>query len=260
VVWGKNKYMFIGIDMPSGGRILSATPEKPCLMIVMKLDTAILLELLAETSFSATKEKYDEPSSRQGIAVVDTDSYLLDAILRLTELIKPQVKSPAEQAVLVPLIIRELHYRLLQGPLGNRFRMIHTQGSKNYQIAQAILWLKNNYTKSLHINELAKLVCMAPSTFMRHFQQLTTITPLQYQKWLRLHEAQQLMLIEKIDATHAAYSEGYESINQCNRCLVNRQGRISRGCCSFEGMVNLQRKDLFSVPVPVMIEPKFHTL
>jgi transcriptional regulator GlxA family with amidase domain len=95
--------------------------------------------------------------------------------------------------------------------------MIHTQGSKNYQIAQAISWLKNNYAKPFRINELARLVSMAPSTFMRHFLQLTTITPLQYQKRLRLHEAQHLMLTEKMDAAHAAYSVGYESINQFNR-------------------------------------------
>ena len=95
--------------------------------------------------------------------------------------------------------------------------MIHTQGSKNYQIAQAIHWLKNNYTKPLHINELAKLVSMAPSTFMRQFLQLTTISPLQYQKRLRLHEAQHLMLAERMDTAHAAYSVGYESINQFNR-------------------------------------------
>jgi transcriptional regulator GlxA family with amidase domain len=95
--------------------------------------------------------------------------------------------------------------------------MMHTQGSRNYQIAQAILWLKNNYTKSLRINELAKLAYMAPSTFRRHFQQLTTMSPLQYQKRLRLYESQHLMLAERMDATHAAYSVGYESINQFNR-------------------------------------------
>ncbi|MDR1251257.1 MAG: AraC family transcriptional regulator [Treponema sp.] len=220
VVWGKNKYMLIGTDLPSGGRILTATPKKPFLKIIMRLDTSILLELLAEIPFPAT-ERNDENSPRQGIAVVDTDPYLLDAFLRLTELLKPedkpQVHSPSEQAVLAPLIIRELHYRLLQGPLGSRLRMIHTQGSKNYQIAQAILWLKNNYTKPLHINELAKLVSMAPSTFMRQFLQLTTISPLQYQKRLRLHEAQHLMLTERMDTAHAAYSVGYESINQFNR-------------------------------------------
>jgi AraC-like DNA-binding protein len=217
VVWNKNQYVFIGIDLPSEGRILEATPKKPCLMILMKLDAAILLELLAEIPSPATRETYDESYPHQGMAVVDIDPHLLDAFLRLTELLKPQVTSPADQAVLAPMLIRELHYRLLQGPLGSQLRMIHTQGSKSYQIAQAILWLKNNYTKPLHINELATLINMAPSTFMRHFQQLTTISPLQYQKRLRLHEAQHLMLNEKMDTTHAAYSVGYESINQFNR-------------------------------------------
>jgi AraC-like DNA-binding protein len=217
VVWGKNKYMLIGADLPSGGRIVVATPKKPSLKIIMRLDTSILLELLAETSFPAAKENYDETAPQQGIAFADIDRHLLDVFLRLTELLKPQGKSPMDQAVLAPIFIRELHYRLIQGPLGDRLRTIHTQGSKSYQIAQAILWLKNNYNKPLHINELAKLVSMAPSTFMRRFQQLTTISPLQYQKRLRLHEAQHLMLAECMDISHAAYSVGYESINQFNR-------------------------------------------
>lgn len=213
VVWNKNQYVFIGIDLPSEGRILEATPEKPCLMILMNLDTTILSELLAAIPFPAKGEICDESSPRQGMAVVDIDPCLLDVFLRLTDILK----SPAEQAALAPLLIRELHYRLLQGPLGSRLRIIHTQGSKNYQIAQAILWLKNNYTRPLHINELAKLVNMAPSTFRRHFLQLTTMTPLQYQKRLRLYESQHLMLTERMDAAHAAYSVGYGSINQFNR-------------------------------------------
>jgi AraC-like DNA-binding protein len=217
IIWTKNQYMFIGIDLPSEGRILAASPKEPCLMIMLNLDTSLLAELLAEIPFPATGEGGDEFSPRQGMAVVDTDPCLLDAFLRLTELLKPEFKSPAEQTVLAPLIIREVPYRLLQGPLGNRLRMIHTPGSKHYQIAQAILWLKNNYTKPLRINELAKLAYMAPSTFRRHFRQLTTMSPLQYQKRLRLYEAQHLMLTERIDATHAAYSVGYESINQFNR-------------------------------------------
>jgi AraC-like DNA-binding protein len=218
---GKNRHIYIGIDLPSEGRIVEASPEKPCLMIIINLDTSILSELVATVPSSAAAEGYDAPSPRQGMAVVDTDPCLLDVFLRLTELLKlevtPQVKSPAEQAVLAPLIIREFHYHLLQGPLGKLIRTIYTQNSKNYQITQAILWLKNNYKKPLRINELAKLVNMAPPTFRRHFQQLTTMSPLQYQKRLRLYKSQHLMLAEHMDATHAAYSVGYESINQFNR-------------------------------------------
>jgi AraC-like DNA-binding protein len=213
IIYSPKKCVFIGIDLPSEGRIIEASPEKPCLAIVLKLETSIFSELLAEISSSETEGSSDKLPPRQGMAVVDVDPYVLDAALRLTEL----YRSPVEQAVLGPLIVRELHYRLLQGPLGKHLRMIHTQGSQSYQITQAILWLKDNYTKPLHVNDLAKMVDMAPSTFRRHFLQLTTMSPLQYQKRLRLLESQHLMLTEGKNVTGAAYSVGYESITQFNR-------------------------------------------
>jgi AraC-like DNA-binding protein len=212
-VYNPKKCIFIGVDLPSEGRIIEASPEKPCLAVTLELDASIFSELLAEIPSSETEELFDKQFPRQGVAVVDADPYVLDGVLRLTEL----SKSPVEQAVLGPLIIRELHYRLLQGPLGNHLRMIHTQGFRGYQITQAILWLKNNYTKPLHVNDLAKMVTMAPSTFRRHFLQLTTMSPLQYQKRLRLLESQRLMLAEGMNVTLAAYAVGYESITQFNR-------------------------------------------
>jgi AraC-like DNA-binding protein len=218
IVYSVKKCVFIGVDMPNEGRIIEAAPEKPCLALILQLDTSVFSELLAEISSSdETEELYDKPSAGQGMAVVDIDPSVLDAFLRLTELLEPQVKSPAEQAVLASLIIREIHYRLLQGPLGNRIRMLHIRNSQSYQITQAILWLKNNYKKPLHVNELAKMVNMAPSTFRRHFLQLTTISPLQYQKRLRIYESQHLMLTDGMNVSKAAYSVGYESITQFNR-------------------------------------------
>jgi AraC-like DNA-binding protein len=211
IVHSPKKCAVIGVDLPSEGRIIEATPEKPCLGVFLDLDAAIFSELLAQIPSPETSGLYDKPSlsPQRGMAVVDVDPYILDAFLRLIALIKPQANSPVEQAVLAPLIIRELHYRLLQGPLGSQLRMIHTQGSQSYRIAQTILWLKNNYKKSLRINDLAKMVDMAPSTFRKHFLRLTTMSPLQYQKQLRLHEAQHVMLNTGVDVAHAAYSAGY---------------------------------------------------
>jgi AraC-like DNA-binding protein len=213
IVYSPKKCVFIGIDLPSAGRIIEASPQKPCLTIILELNTSIFSELLAGLPSSGTEGLYDKTSSWQGMAVVDADPHVLDAFLRLTDLLN----SPVEQSVLGPLIIRELHYRLLQGPLENQLRMIHTRGSRSYQITQAIHWLKNNFTKPLHVKDLAKMVNMAPSTFRRHFLQLTTMSPLQYQKRLRLYEAQHIMLTEGMDITQAAYSVGYESITQFNR-------------------------------------------
>jgi transcriptional regulator GlxA family with amidase domain len=147
------------------------------------------------------------------IKVVDVDPDVLDAFLRLAE----SFKSPTAQTVLAPMIIREIHYRLLMGPLGSQLRKIHTIGSQSHQIVQALHWLRDNYNKPFTIDDLSKRVNMAPSTFRRCFYQLTTISPLQYQKRLRLYEAQHLMLKEGMDANNAGYSVGYESITQFNR-------------------------------------------
>jgi transcriptional regulator GlxA family with amidase domain len=147
------------------------------------------------------------------MVVGDADPAVLDALLRFTDLLE----QPAQQAVLAPLLIREIHYRLLLGPLGNQLRMIHTQGSQSNQIAQVITWLKSNYKKPLNVTELAKQVNMAPSTFHRHFRELTTLSPLQYQKQLRLSEAQRLMLVDRRDVGSAGYAVGYESLTQFNR-------------------------------------------
>jgi AraC-like DNA-binding protein len=214
LVYSPKKCVFLGVDLPGEGRITEASPEKPYMALIFQLDASILSELLGrippgqiETSSRA------EPCSKKGMAVVDVDPDVLDAFLRLAE----SVKSPAEQAVLAPMIIREIHYRLLMGPLGSQLKKIHTIGSQSNQVVQALHWLRDNYNKPFTIDDLAKRVNMAPSTFRRCFYQLTTISPLQYQKRLRLYEAQHLMLTEGVDANHAGYSVGYESITQFNR-------------------------------------------
>jgi transcriptional regulator GlxA family with amidase domain len=115
------------------------------------------------------------------------------------------------------MIIREIHYRLLTGPLGNQLRMINTHGSQSNQIVKAIAWLKAHYNKPVNINALAKMVNMAPATFNRYFRRLTNISPLQYQKRLRLYEAHRLMLTEHQNASSAAIAVGYENPAQFNR-------------------------------------------
>jgi AraC-like DNA-binding protein len=207
-VYGENQCVITGVDLPSDGRVLDISPEKPYLSICLTLDAALLAELLADLP----PAKNDGPTHR-GLVIGDVDPAVLDAFLRLTDLLK----QPEQQAVLAPLLIREIHYRLLIGPLGNQLRMIHTQGSQSNQIAQAITWLKTHYKEPLSVIELATQVNMAPSTFHRHFRQLTTLSPLQYQKQLRLSEAQRLMLVDRRDVGSAGYAVGYESLTQFNR-------------------------------------------
>jgi transcriptional regulator GlxA family with amidase domain len=115
------------------------------------------------------------------------------------------------------MIIREIHYRLLIGPQGEHLRMVNTLGTQSNQIARSITWLSDNYKEPLQVDELAKKVNMATSTFHRHFRQVTTLSPLQFQKRIRLFEAQRLMLIENEDAAIAGLAVGYESPTQFNR-------------------------------------------
>jgi AraC-like DNA-binding protein len=211
-IYGENQSMIIGVELPSAGRITKASPDKPSMIISLELDQSVIVDLLAEIPKPKNETK-SESTIHQGMIVTDTDPYVLDAFLRLAELID----NTERQNILAPMIIREIHYRVLMGPLGHQLRMIHTQGSQSNQIVQAIAWLKTHYNKPVNIENLAKTVNMAPATFNRYFRQLTTISPLQYQKRLRLYEAQRLMLVENKNASNAAYSVGYENPAQFNR-------------------------------------------
>ncbi len=118
---------------------------------------------------------------------------------------------------MAPLIQREISYRLLVGDQGTRLRQMASVGSKSHQIAGVIDWLKGNFSRQLRIDDLAMQVNMSTSTFHHHFRALTAMSPLQYQKWLRLNEARRLMLTERLDATTAAFQVGYESPSQFSR-------------------------------------------
>ncbi|MDL2283533.1 AraC family transcriptional regulator [Oxalobacter sp. OttesenSCG-928-P03] len=205
----KLNYLVAGIDMPSMGYISSASEEEPFLGISLKLDRQLITQLSSEIP-SSPRQLND---SRKSMAVADMDAALLDAFLRLSEL----PKTPEQIPVLSPMIVREIHYRLLTGPTGPSLRMLNTLGSHSNQIAGAITWLRENYTRPLSVEGLARMANMSLSTFHRHFKQVTTLSPLQYQKRLRLYEAQRLMLVENEYAATACLAVGYESPTQFNR-------------------------------------------
>lgn len=207
--YGKNHCLVVGVDLPSANYVIGASPEQPLLGLSLYLDKYLTTQLAAEIQPS-TRPGND---SCKGMAVAEVDPDVLDAFLRLAELIEKPERIP----VLAPMIIREIHYRLLIGPQGERLRMVNTLGTQSNQIARTITWLKDNYKEPLQVDELARKVNMAPSTFHRHFREVTTLSPLQFQKRLRLYEAQRLMLAENEDAAVAALAVGYESPTQFNR-------------------------------------------
>lgn len=201
-------FLITSIDLPVIANITDASPERPYLGLIMKLDLKEMAQIILDYDISISKEK---PS--RGIAVSRVSTTLVNSFLRLTDLLDEPENIPA----LAPLAKREILYRLLIGEQGPRLRQITASGSHSQQISKAIGWLKENYSKSFRVDELSSHVGMSTSTFHHHFRALTAMSPLQFQKCLRLHEARQLMLNQRMDAANAAFSVGYESPSQFSR-------------------------------------------
>jgi AraC-like DNA-binding protein len=211
------QYVTISVDLPLRAFVMQATPEQPYLAFKLKLDLRQLCDLLAETQAMAeplnTSIASNKENSIKGLVVSNADAPLLDCALRLTMLLD----TPQDIPILAPMIIREIYYRLLIGEQSEAVRQIATSGSAMYRIAEAIELIKANFTKMLRVEDLARHASMSSSSFHHHFRAVTAMSPVQYQKQLRLLEARRLMLVENADATCAAYQVGYESRSQFSR-------------------------------------------
>ncbi len=203
--YGENVCFVCGVDMPVASCIMEAAPEKPYLALSLHLDAGLIANLASRVP---PPEK--TPGCFRGAMAQKVEPDLLDAFVRLALLLE----KPEHIPVMEELLIREIHYRLLAGPFGGILRSLNTFGSQGHQIARAIAWLRENYRKPLVVEELARRANMAQSTFHKYFKELTALSPLQYQKRLRLAEAQNLMLAKGYDVTQAAMTVGYESATQ----------------------------------------------
>lgn len=208
-IYGENQCLVVSVDMPSSFFASGATPEYPFLALSLDLDSRIISRLIRDLPPVAD----DEEEMYKGVAVTPVTYDILNAFLRLTDLLN----NPEEIAFLAPGIIYEIHYRFFIGPLGRNLRRFSTIGTHGNQIAQAVAWLRDNYKEPLQVRELARRVNMGTSTFHKYFKEVTTLSPLQYHKRLRLYEAQRLMLMEDADAASAGLAVGYESPTQFNR-------------------------------------------
>jgi AraC-like DNA-binding protein len=206
------QYVTISVDLPLRAFVMQATPEQPYLAFKLKLDLRQLCDLLAETQAIASIASNKE-NSIKGLVVSNADAPLLDCALRLTMLLD----TPQDIPILAPMIIREIYYRLLIGEQSEAVRQIATSGSAMYRIAEAIELIKANFTQLLRVEDLARHANMSSSSFHHHFRAVTAMSPVQYQKQLRLLEARRLMLVENSDATCAADRVGYESRSQFSR-------------------------------------------
>ncbi len=208
------QYLVISVDLPLSGFVTQATPDRPYLGFRLNLDPGQLGDMITQTpdSLPPTAGHRQEASVR-GLFVNNADEPLLDCAVRLTRLLD----TPQDLPMLAPMVIREIYYRLLTGEQGEAVRQIATSGSNMQRIAQVIQYIKADFAKPLRIEDLADRAKMSLSSFHAHFKAVTTMSPLQYQKQLRLLEARRLMLTEPVNAVMAANQVGYESPSQFNR-------------------------------------------
>jgi AraC-like DNA-binding protein len=208
-VYDAHHFLLTSVDLPTVVQVIEACREKPFLGLLLKLDQRQISQLMVDSHLPPPRAQ----QSSRGMATGEVTLPLLTAFQRLLDLLP----EPQDIPILAPLIQREISYRLLVGDQGVRLRQMASAGSQSHQIARAIDWLKGNFTLPLRIDDLAKRVNMSTSTFHHHFRALTAMSPLQYQKRLRLNEARWLMLTERLDATNAAFQVGYESPSQFSR-------------------------------------------
>ncbi len=204
------RFLITSLDLPVVLRAVKASRESPYLSVVLRLDARAIAELVSQ--IEAPPPSRAQPLAR-GIVLGETTTGLLLTFDRLLQLLD----EPEAMPVLAPLIRKEIFYRVLMSAQGALLWQMASFGSQGHRVARAIDWLKSNYAQPLRVDDLAAGVQMSSSRFHHHFRQLTAMSPLQFQKWLRLNEARRLMLTERLDAASAAFRTGYESPSQFSR-------------------------------------------
>ncbi len=204
-----SNFLLTSVDLPVESQIIGASRSEPYLALVLKLEMPVVREILSQDELLTPEVSFGV----RGMAVGKTPIELLRVCSRLLDLLD----TPKDIPFLGSLMQREILYRLLRSPLGRHLRSIATLGEQSNRTARAIGWLRANYDKPLRVEELALVAQMGVSTLHHHFRSLTAMSPLQYQKRLRLHAARVRMLTDGLDAASAAFEVGYESPSQFSR-------------------------------------------
>ena len=207
--YASEQFIFSTIDLPITGEVLEATSRRPYLCLVLAIEPSLVLELVS----AAEAVERRTPGGPARAIFVGSDPAMTDAFARLLGC----CRSPVDAQVLAPSVIREITYRLLRGPFGEVVRQLGIADSQTQRIASVIERLKRDYAAPLRTAELARIAGMSVSSFHQHFKKVTTLSPLQYQKQLRLHEARRLLLGEATSAADAGFRVGYESPSQFSR-------------------------------------------
>jgi AraC-like DNA-binding protein len=216
--YGAGKCLLTPIDMPVTCRIVGATSKNPLLAVAIEIDFEELKQLVRRC------DTLPSSSPQPGINVFEADSDLLEAVVRLLRLLD----TPEHGKALAPLIRQEILYRLLSGPSGSRLLEISRQDSPSNRVARALSWLRKHFATGFMVEELAHHVGMSPSSFHKHFKAVTAMTPIQYQKRIRLHEARRILLMDSLDIGEASFRVGYQSHSQFSKDYRQYFGRLPK--------------------------------
>ncbi len=208
--YGAGQYLLTSVDLPVASWVLEASGDIPYLCLCLDLQMERLRELFDRIDFRPSPASAD---GMCGLSINHASPELIDSTTRLIRLLD----SPADIPAMAPLLEQEILYRLLKGPEGPRLVQMAMAETQSNRIARAVSWLRANFHRPLRIEDLCERIGMSPSSFHHHFKAVTAMTPVQYQKKLRLHEARRLMLVEGLDAGNAGYRVGYQSPSQFSR-------------------------------------------
>jgi AraC-like DNA-binding protein len=212
-------YLITTMGLPAIAQIVEASPDQPFLSLRMQLDPALVTSVMVESGVVHPRDNGDKVPA---VDVSPMDADLLDATLRLVRI---AAATPAEYRVLARLVVREIVYRLLTGAQGSRLRQVATLGGHDHRMVRAVKRLTDHYDKPLRVEDVAAELGMSVSGFHAHFKAVTAMSPLQFQKQIRLQEARRLMLAENLDAGEAGYRVGYDDQSHFSREYKKHFGR-----------------------------------
>ena len=236
VVYDRNEYLIVAVSLPMVGQIIEAEPSKPYLCLRLDFDPAVLGEVMTDLNFDIVPDE----KVGSGLMLSPATPELLSAAVRLAELLF----SPRDVGYLAPLAERELLYRLFTGAQGEKMQEIAHADSHLQRVNRAISWLKDHYREPFRIADLADAARMSPSALHQHFKAVTSLSPLQYQKQLRLQEARRLMVGLASGATDAGLSVGYENPSQFSREYRRLFGEPPRRDAAKLRAASTQQEDL----------------
>ncbi len=214
--YSPSQYLVSSVDIPVTGQVTEASKSRPYLCLVLEIESDVVYEVISNTSASAPTSA---PSQR-GFYVEKVNPDLSEAFLRLLR----AMQNEDDMKFLAPSIVREIVYRLLSSKYGDVVRQLGIVGSQTQRISKVIETIRRDYASPIKIDELAKMAGMSPSSFHQHFKRVTALSPLQYQKRIRLHEARRLLSLDAGDAASVSFRVGYESPSQFSREYARQFG------------------------------------